>query len=95
MISVSEDGQLVMVELFSETTLMPPQLKNGIQSLAFIYAGSFQGTIFRIDVNVFAMQQTAQLGVTIKADRSDEDNSELMIQRQLVKRQLPLLGGKT
>jgi WD40 repeat protein len=76
MISVSEDGQLVMMELFSETTLMTLQLKNGIQSLAFhdgrIYAGSIQGTIFCIDVNVFAMQQTAQLGVTIKRRRLDE-----------------------
>lgn len=80
MISVSEDGQLVMMELFSETTLMTLQLKNGIQSLAFhdgrIYAGSFQGTIFCIDENVFAMQQTAQLGMTIKRRRLDETHAD-------------------
>jgi len=76
MISASEDGQIVLMELFSEITLMTLQLDHGIQSLTFhdgrIYAGSFQGIIFTIDVDVFAMQQTAQLGVTIKRRRKGE-----------------------
>ena len=76
MISGSEDGQIIMMELFSQITLMKLQLPSGIQSIAIhqgrIYAGSFHGTIFSIDINIFAMQQTAQLGVTIKRRRMDE-----------------------
>ena len=80
MVSASEDGQLIMMELFSEMTLMKLQLPSGIQSMAIhegrIYAGSFLGTIFSIDINVYAMQQTAQLGVTIKRRRMDETHQD-------------------
>lgn len=69
-VSSSEDGQLVLMEIFSEATLATIQISTGIQSLAFhdgrIYAGSVQGTIYAVDLEVYAAHQTSQLGVTVK-----------------------------
>ena len=69
-VSASDDGQLVVMEIFSEMTLAKIQTCTGIQSLAFhdgrLFAGSVQGTIFTVDLEVYAAHQTAQLGATVK-----------------------------
>jgi WD40 repeat protein len=75
-VSASEDGQLVIMELFSETTLCSIQISHGIKSLAYhdglLFAGSVQGTIYTIDLDVYAAHQTSQLGVTVKRRRVED-----------------------
>lgn len=79
-VSASEDGQLVLMEIFSETTLAKIQTSTGIQSLAFhdgrLYAGSVQGTIYTIDLDVYAAHQTSQLGVTVKRRKVSETTDD-------------------
>lgn len=82
-VSAAQDGQLVIMELFSETTIATIQVSaHGVQSLALdddnrLFCGSVQGTIYAIDLNVYAAYQTSQLGVTVKRRRvegMEEDN---------------------
>lgn len=79
-VSASEDGQLVLMEIFSETTLAKIQTSTGIQCLAFhdgrLYAGSVQGTIFTVDFDVYAAHQTAQLGATVKRRKVSETTED-------------------
>ncbi len=96
MIASSEDGQVVMMELFSEKTLFTIQMPHAIRALAHcsgrLFAGAVQGSIYMIDLNEYAIHQTAQLGVTVKhvarartgedevfsADRSEAYKTELL-----------------
>ena len=64
--SAAEDGQLLILELFSKEVLVNIQFPHGIQCLEHhdgrIYAGSTQGTIYSIDLDAYAMHQTEKLG---------------------------------
>jgi WD40 repeat protein len=70
MISSSEDGQVVMMELFSQKVVFTIQMPHAIRALAHcsgrLFAGGMQGIIYLIDLDQYAVQQTAQLGVTVK-----------------------------
>ena len=72
MISSSEDGQLVMMELFSQKVLFTIQMPHAIRALAHcsgrLFTGGMQGIIYLIDLDQYAVQQTAQLGVVVKHD---------------------------
>ena len=96
MIASSEDGQVVMMELFSEKILFTIQMPHAIRTLAHcsgrLFAGAVQGSIYMIDLDEYAIHQTAQLGVTVKhvsrvrthedevfsADRSEAYKTELL-----------------
>jgi hypothetical protein len=70
MISTSEDGQVVMVELFSQKVIFTIQMPHAIHALAHhsgrLFLGSAQGSVYLIDLDQYSVHQTAQLGVTVK-----------------------------
>lgn len=71
MIASSQDGQLVMLELFSQQVVWKIQMPQAIRALACcngrLFAGNaVDGTIYMIDLDEYAIHQTAQLGVTVK-----------------------------
>jgi WD40 repeat protein len=79
--SASEDGQLVLMELSSsETTLAKIQLSTGVTCLTSyngsLYGGSNQGTIYAIDLTVYAAYRTAHLGLMIKRRKVSASTSE-------------------
>jgi len=96
MVAASEDGQIVTMELFSEKTIFTIQMPHAIRALAHcsgcLFAGAVQGSVYMIDLDLYAMHQTAQLGVTVKhmtrtgthedeifsADRSEAYKTELL-----------------
>jgi hypothetical protein len=96
MISSSEDGQVVMMELFSQKVVFTIQMPQAIRALAHcsgrLFAGGMQGIIYLIDLDQYAVQQTAQLGVIVKhvlrvkthqdqvfsSDRSEAYKTELL-----------------
>lgn len=96
MVASSEDGQIVMLELFSAKIIFTIQMPHAIPALAHcngrLFAGAIQGSVYLIDVDLYAMHQTAQLGVTVKhvartgthedqvfsADRSEAYKTELL-----------------
>jgi len=64
--SAADDGQVVVMELFSQQILVNIQFPHGIQCLIYydgrLYAGSMQGTIYSVDLNAYAMHQTEKQG---------------------------------
>jgi WD40 repeat protein len=76
--STSEDGQLLVLELFSKAELLNVHLPHGIRSMTHddgrLFLGSIQGTVYSIDINAYAMHQTERLGVVFA-------NRRLQVQR--------------
>lgn len=70
MASAAEDGQVVVMEVFSEETLATIQMPHAIRVLTShdhrLFCGDKQGSVYIIDLDEYAMQKTAQLGATIK-----------------------------
>ena len=71
MISGSQDGQIILMELFSDQCLANIQLPHPITcvdgTVHRIFAGTIQGTIYCIDLDQYALYQTQQHGaVTIQ-----------------------------
>ena len=70
MIAASEDGQIVMMELFSEKVVFTIQMPHAIRALAHctgrLFAGAAHGSVYLIDLDLYAMHQTSQLGITVK-----------------------------
>jgi WD40 repeat protein len=66
MASAAEDGQMLVMELFSKLVLLNIQLPHGIRSMEHndgrIFLGSTQGTVYSIDTNAYAMHQTERQG---------------------------------
>ena len=64
--SAAEDGQVIVMELFSRQVIVNIQFPHGIQCLeqydSRIYAGSIHGTIYSVDLNAYAMHQTEKQG---------------------------------
>mmetsp|Transcript_15939 Transcript_15939/g.36773 ORF Transcript_15939/g.36773 Transcript_15939/m.36773 type:complete len:561 (+) Transcript_15939:208-1890(+) len=75
--SSAEDGQVVVLELFSEQVLVNIQFPHGIQCLEHydgrLFAGSTQGTIFSVDLNAYAMHQTEKLGAIFANKRRRQE----------------------
>lgn len=67
--SASSDGQVVIIQLYSESVLATIQLPHSIECLTSsrhtIFAGSSQGDIYCIDLDAYALYQTAQRGATL------------------------------
>ncbi|KAG7349558.1 WD40 repeat-containing protein [Nitzschia inconspicua] len=74
MASTSEDGQVLLVELFSKTVLLNVHLPHGIRSMAYhngrMFLGSTQGTVYTIDTDAYAMHQTERQGAVFARRRS-------------------------
>jgi WD40 repeat protein len=70
MASASEDGQVIVIEVFSEATLATIQMPHAIRVLTSqdhrLFAGDKNGSIYLIDLDEYAVHQTAQLGATVK-----------------------------
>lgn len=70
MASASEDGQVVVMEVFSEATLATIQMPQAIRVLTSqdhrLFAGDKHGSIYLIDLDEYAVQKTAQLGAVVK-----------------------------
>jgi hypothetical protein len=70
MASASEDGQVVVMEVFSEATLATIQMPQAIRVLTSqdhrLFAGDKHGSIYLIDLDEYAVQKTAQLGAIVK-----------------------------
>ena len=76
LVSSSEDGKVVVMELFSEQTLATIQLPHSATSSSLVYhdgrlfVGTIQGSIYTIDLDVYAAHKTAhRLGATVKRRR--------------------------
>jgi len=76
--SAAEDGQVLIMELFSKEVLVNIQFPHGIQCLEHydgrIYAGSTQGTIYSVDLNAYAMHQTEKLGAIFASKRRRQEH---------------------
>ena len=76
--SAAEDGQLLIVELHSKEVLINIQFPHGVQCLEHhdgrIYAGSTKGTIYSVDLNAYAMNQTEKLGAIFASKRRRLDH---------------------
>lgn len=78
--SASEDGQIVIMEICSGVTIATIQLPDGIRSLTAtdahqqhlgyrLFAGGMKGTVYVVDMDIYAIHQTVQLGATIVHDK--------------------------
>jgi hypothetical protein len=78
MAAASQDGQVIVIELFSKLILMNIQFPHGIKCMTHhdgrIYLGSVQGTIYSVDMNAYAMYKTEKQGA-IFAKRRRQDQS--------------------
>mmetsp|Transcript_45745 Transcript_45745/g.111519 ORF Transcript_45745/g.111519 Transcript_45745/m.111519 type:complete len:663 (+) Transcript_45745:514-2502(+) len=76
--SASEDGHVVVMEIFSEQVLVNIQLPHGVGCLTYhstdgrLFAGSNRGTIYSIDMSAYAIQQTQKQGAMIAKRRRQE-----------------------
>lgn len=70
MATSSFDCIVAIIEIFSDSVVLTVQMPHPIHALDFtggrLYAGANQGSIYTIDLDVYAMHQTSQLGVTVK-----------------------------
>ena len=69
-VSASEDGQVIIMELSSGATVATFQMPDPIRSLTTdgerqIFAGSVKGTVHIVNLGEFALHQTVQIGATI------------------------------
>ena len=69
MISASQDGLVHVFETFSEAIVATIQLPQGASSLAVrdqrVWVGGALGTLYCLDLDLYAMHQTIQLGASI------------------------------
>jgi WD40 repeat protein len=76
MASASEDGQVLVLELFSRLILLNIHLPHGIKSMAHengrLFFGSIQGTVYSVDTNAYSMHQTEKQGATFAKRRRQE-----------------------
>eukprot|EP00539_Tryblionella_compressa_P004643 CAMPEP_0178750210 /NCGR_PEP_ID=MMETSP0744-20121128/9841_1 /TAXON_ID=913974 /ORGANISM="Nitzschia punctata, Strain CCMP561" /LENGTH=563 /DNA_ID=CAMNT_0020403713 /DNA_START=183 /DNA_END=1874 /DNA_ORIENTATION=- len=81
MASAAEDGQVIVVELFSQLVLLNIQLPHGIKCMAHydgrLFLGSIQGTIYSVDTNAYAMHQTEKQGAIFAKRRRQEQQNGL------------------
>lgn len=75
--SAAEDGQVLILELFSKEVLVNIQFPHGIHCLEHhdgrIYAGSTHGTIYSVDLSAYAMHQTEKLGAIFVGKRRRQE----------------------
>ncbi|VEU42612.1 unnamed protein product [Pseudo-nitzschia multistriata] len=75
--SSAEDGQVLVLELFSKKVLVNIQFPHGIQCMEHyngrLYAGSTQGTIFSVDLDAYAMHETEKLGAIFANKRRRQE----------------------
>ena len=80
--SAAEDGQIVIMELFSKAVLAAIKLPHAVRSLAHhdsrLYAGCSQGTIHSIDLDAYAMHQTEKQGATLTKRQRQEKQAFLV-----------------
>jgi len=78
-VSAAEDGQIVIMELFSGAILTKIQIPEVIKALSFydgcLFVGSQTGTIYTFDLDIYAAHQSSKLGVTLKRRKVREMTS--------------------
>ena len=79
-VSGAQDGQLTIMELFSEQILAAIQLPHPVTSLDAtahrLFVGTQQGTIYSIDIDQYALHQTQQQGaIIVSRGMSESDKS--------------------
>lgn len=81
MASASIDGQVVLMEVFSEVVLATFRLPVAIHSLTSkesrLFAGGSDGNIYMVDLDEYAMYQTAQAGAIVQGQRSAQHPSDV------------------
>jgi WD40 repeat protein len=79
MASASEDGQVIVIEVFSEATLATIQMPHAVRVLTSqdhrLFAGDKNGSIYLIDLDEYAVHQTSQLGTTVKRRNAAATNN--------------------
>ena len=75
--SASEDGQVVVMEVYSQTVLATLQFPHGIRCLAYhngrLLAGSSRGVVYLVDLDAYSMHQTAKYGANPAKRRRYQD----------------------
>lgn len=78
--SAAEDGQVLVMELFSKEVLVNLQFPHGIQCLEHhdgrIFAGSTQGTIYSVNLDAYSMHQTEKLGAIFVSKRRRTEQTD-------------------
>lgn len=77
MASGAEDGHIVIMELFSKTTVSTIKVPDGITCLAYhdsrLFTGTISGRIFSMDLDAYAMHQTEKQGAMLsQAERQKQ-----------------------
>jgi WD40 repeat protein len=81
MASGAEDGQVVIMELFSKEIVATIKLPHGVGCLTHydsrLYVGSDEGTIYSINLNAYAMHQAEKQGATLTKRQRKEQQTYL------------------
>jgi WD40 repeat protein len=87
MASAAEDGQVVIMELFSKEIIATIKLPHGVQCLTHhdsrLYAGCTKGTIYSIDLDAYAMHQTEKQGATLTKRQRQEKQAFLVAEEKV------------
>ena len=74
-VAASQDGLVTIMEIFSEEVLASIQLSEGVSSLCVqnqrVWVGGSQGTIFGLDLDLYSLHQTLQLGASVAGSSAD------------------------
>lgn len=86
--SGSDDGMIILMQLFSGHVLATVKVPHGVKSLAYfdrrLYAGSTEGTIYSLDLDAYAMQQTIKQGAMVSKSEREKQEKYLTDQERIV-----------
>lgn len=87
MASSAEDGHIVIMELFSKSTVTTIKLEEGITCLTFydnrLFAGTMGGGIYSIDLDAYAMLETEKRGATLSQTERKKREEFLTVQEKI------------
>ena len=84
MVSASEDGRVILMELCSESVLATIQLPTAIRSMTTsrqcmtqrLYVGCELGSIHIIDLDKYAVHQTEQMGIRVTSSQQEQETNQ-------------------
>jgi WD40 repeat protein len=87
MASSAEDGHIVIMELFSKTTVTTIKVPDGITCMTYhdnrLYAGTVSGVIVSIDLDAYAMLETENRGGTLSQAERQRQQEFLTTQEKV------------
>ena len=87
MASSSEDGEILIMELFSKVVVATIKVPYGLCCLTHhdgrIYAGSMEGTIYSMDLDAYAHHQSEQHGAIASRTQRMQQDEYLQIQEKI------------